>query len=64
MYYFISNETFFGIHLLYRGDKINKICRVLGVEWPQDPDETYELTEDNAKKMLAIHMRFRWESSQ
>jgi len=40
-------------------EKITKICQVLGVEWPHDPDETYELTEDNAKKILAIHMRFR-----
>ncbi|KAK3715936.1 hypothetical protein QZH41_016501 [Actinostola sp. cb2023] len=44
---------------LEKMEKITKICRVLGVEWPHDPDETYELTEDNAKKILAIHMRFR-----
>jgi hypothetical protein len=24
-----------------------------------DPDPTYELTTDNVKKILAIHMRFR-----
>ena len=33
--------------------------RVLGVEDTIDPDNTYELTSDNVKKMLAIHMRFR-----
>jgi hypothetical protein len=25
-----------------------------------DPDETYELTTDNVKKILAIYMRFRF----
>lgn len=24
-----------------------------------DPDDTYELTTDNVKKMLAIYLRFR-----
>ncbi|TNN72678.1 E3 ubiquitin-protein ligase rnf213-alpha [Liparis tanakae] len=45
--------------LLPRGEKIEKICNVLGIQWPLDPDETYELTTDNILKMLAIHMRFR-----
>ena len=36
-----------------------KLCMVLGVEDAIDPDDTYELTTDNVKKMLAIHMRFR-----
>ncbi|XP_013865501.1 E3 ubiquitin-protein ligase RNF213 [Austrofundulus limnaeus] len=44
---------------LPRYEKIERICRVLGIQWPLDPDETYELTTDNILKMLAIHMRFR-----
>ncbi|XP_026181025.1 E3 ubiquitin-protein ligase rnf213-alpha-like isoform X2 [Mastacembelus armatus] len=44
---------------LKRGEKIERICNVLGIQWPLDPDETYELTTDNILKMLAIHMRFR-----
>nr|XP_055046764.1 E3 ubiquitin-protein ligase rnf213-alpha-like isoform X2 [Misgurnus anguillicaudatus] len=44
---------------LPRSEKIERLCRVLGIEWPLDPDETYELTTDNILKMLAIHMRFR-----
>lgn len=44
---------------LPRWEKIERICRVLGIQWPIDPDETYELTTDNILKMLAIHMRFR-----
>jgi hypothetical protein len=27
-----------------------------------DPDDTYELTTDNVKKILAIYMRFRSEA--
>ncbi|XP_061079146.1 E3 ubiquitin-protein ligase rnf213-alpha [Conger conger] len=44
---------------LPRGEKIERLCNVLGIQWPFDPDETYELTTDNMLKMLAIHMRFR-----
>ena len=33
----------------------------MGVNWLYDPDSAYELTTDNVKKILAIHMRFRWE---
>ncbi|XP_041076276.1 E3 ubiquitin-protein ligase rnf213-alpha-like isoform X2 [Polyodon spathula] len=44
---------------LPRDKKIEYLCHVLGVMWPMDPDETYELTTDNMLKMLAIHMRFR-----
>ncbi|KAJ8398812.1 hypothetical protein AAFF_G00420090 [Aldrovandia affinis] len=44
---------------LPRGEKIERLCGVLGIQWPLDPDETYELTTDNILKMLAIHMRFR-----
>ncbi|XP_052062680.1 E3 ubiquitin-protein ligase rnf213-alpha-like isoform X2 [Mytilus californianus] len=44
---------------LPRHEKINKLCNVMGLEFPHDPDETYELTTDNVKKILAIYMRFR-----
>ncbi|XP_013916013.1 PREDICTED: E3 ubiquitin-protein ligase RNF213-like, partial [Thamnophis sirtalis] len=44
---------------LTRAEKIEKLCMVLGIQWPTDPDETYELTTDNILKMLAIEMRFR-----
>ncbi|CAC5380698.1 RNF213 [Mytilus coruscus] len=44
---------------LNRGEKIEKLCQVMGIEFPHDPDETYELTTDNVKKILAIYMRFR-----
>ena len=45
-----------------RCDKLSKMCRVLGIDPVHDPDETYELTADNVKKMLAIYMRFRFDS--
>ena len=32
----------------------------MGVQWLHDPDSAYELTTDNVKKILAIHMRFRY----
>ncbi|XP_066519298.1 E3 ubiquitin-protein ligase rnf213-alpha-like [Hoplias malabaricus] len=44
---------------LSRDEKIQCLCSVLGVKWPSDPDETYQLTTDNVLKMMAIHMRFR-----
>uniref|UniRef100_A0ABM5FN25 E3 ubiquitin-protein ligase RNF213 isoform X1 n=1 Tax=Pogona vitticeps TaxID=103695 RepID=A0ABM5FN25_9SAUR len=44
---------------LPRHEKIEKLCMVLGISWPIDPDETYELTTDNILKILAIEMRFR-----
>ncbi|XP_077384207.1 E3 ubiquitin-protein ligase rnf213-alpha-like isoform X2 [Festucalex cinctus] len=44
---------------LPRSDKIQRLCNVLGIKKPFDPDPTYELTTDNILKMLAIHMRFR-----
>ena len=43
----------------FREDKINQLCSVMGVNWLYDPDKAYELTTDNVKKILAIHMRFR-----
>ena len=36
----------------------------MGVEWPYDPDDSYELTTDNLKKILAIHMRFRYNGNR
>ncbi|XP_048586969.1 E3 ubiquitin-protein ligase rnf213-alpha-like isoform X2 [Nematostella vectensis] len=42
--------------------KIRKLCDVMGITWRVgmlDPDPNYELTIDNMKKILAIHMRFR-----
>ena len=41
-------------------EKLADLCRVLGVRsLAANPDKSYELTADNAKKILAIHMRFR-----
>ena len=45
--------------LRFREDKLNQLCSVMGVNWLYDPDRAYELTTDNVKKILAIHMRFR-----
>ncbi|KAL3881507.1 hypothetical protein ACJMK2_027939 [Sinanodonta woodiana] len=44
---------------LPRERKIERLCLVMGNEMPHDPDNTYELTTDNVKKILAIYMRFR-----
>ncbi|CAO2646302.1 E3 ubiquitin-protein ligase RNF213 [Lemmus lemmus] len=44
---------------LPRQEKLERLCLALGIEWPIDPDETYELTTDNMLKILAIEMRFR-----
>ncbi|XP_053396010.1 E3 ubiquitin-protein ligase rnf213-alpha-like [Mercenaria mercenaria] len=44
---------------LPRDQKIMKLCNVMGIEFPHDPDDTYELTTDNVKKIMAIYMRFR-----
>ncbi|XP_044530479.1 E3 ubiquitin-protein ligase RNF213 [Gracilinanus agilis] len=44
---------------LARSKKLEILCMVLGIQWPMDPDETYELTTDNILKILAIEMRFR-----
>ena len=33
----------------------------MGNDMVHDPDDTYELTTDNVKKILAIYMRFRYE---
>ena len=37
------------------------MATIMGLEDIHDPDETYELTADNVKKMLAIYMRFRFQ---
>lgn len=42
-----------------RHEKLEKLALALGIQWPMDPDETYELTTDNMLKILAIEMRFR-----
>ncbi|KAM8945658.1 LOW QUALITY PROTEIN: E3 ubiquitin-protein ligase RNF213 [Pelodytes ibericus] len=44
---------------LPRDEKISRLSMVLGIEWPFDPDDTYELTMDNILKILAIKMRLR-----
>ena len=31
----------------------------MGIDTLNDPDVTYQLTEDNLNKLLAIHMRLR-----
>ncbi|XP_057290514.1 E3 ubiquitin-protein ligase rnf213-alpha-like isoform X3 [Hydractinia symbiolongicarpus] len=45
--------------MLNRSEKLQILCRVMGLKYVQDPDPTYELTIDNMKKILAIHMRLR-----
>ena len=42
---------------------IERLGRVFGVDYPEDPDESYVLTSDNFLKMMAIHMRFRYITS-
>ena len=42
---------------------IHKIGMVMGLNRDlKDPDESYVLTADNVIKILAIHMRFRYEN--
>ena len=43
-----------------KGEMINKIGTVMGLDFVYDPDESYVLTLDNLIKMLAIQMRFRY----
>ncbi|KAM9432008.1 E3 ubiquitin-protein ligase rnf213-alpha-like [Clarias gariepinus] len=43
---------------LSREEQLDIICRVLGVQIIEDPDDTYQLTLDNVMKILAIHLRF------
>ncbi|XP_065676513.1 E3 ubiquitin-protein ligase rnf213-alpha-like isoform X2 [Hydra vulgaris] len=43
---------------LSRKSKLDILCRVIGMD-SFDPDPSYELTVDNMKKILAIHMRLR-----
>lgn len=44
---------------LPRKMQLEALCRVFGVSYTQDPDESYQLTLDNTMKMLAIHLRFQ-----
>ena len=44
----------------FREEKIAQLCSVMDVKRSDDPDSAYELTTDNVKKILAIHMRFRY----
>ncbi|KAK1330749.1 hypothetical protein QTO34_008687 [Cnephaeus nilssonii] len=44
---------------LPRHEKLERLCLALGIQWPVDPDDTYELTTDNMLKILAVEMRFR-----
>ena len=39
---------------------IERLWRVFGVDYGEDPDMSYVLTSDNFLKMMAIHMRFRY----
>ncbi|XP_060586365.1 E3 ubiquitin-protein ligase rnf213-alpha-like [Ruditapes philippinarum] len=46
---------------LPRHEKIVKLCKCMGLDMPHDPDDTYELTTDNVKKIMAIYIRFRYD---
>ena len=52
------NEDFDSIP---RSEKLKKMCLIMGIGFEEgfDPDKTYELTADNVKKILAIHMRLK-----
>ncbi|XP_074936539.1 E3 ubiquitin-protein ligase rnf213-alpha-like, partial [Phalacrocorax aristotelis] len=50
------NKTF---ETLSRTEQLEALCRVFGVKCQEDPDVSYQLTLDNAMKMLAIHLRFQ-----
>jgi hypothetical protein len=64
IYYFVIY-----VHVcVNREDRLVRLYRVLGLSEEEmfeedgeiiDPDDTYELTTDNVKKILAIYMRFR-----
>jgi hypothetical protein len=43
-----------------RRTMIEKIGKVMSLEWTNDPDPSYVLTVDNVIKIMAIHMRFRY----
>ena len=45
--------------LLDKAMKIEKLAKVMEIEWLIDPDPDYVLTLDNMRKILAILMRFR-----
>ncbi|XP_060597666.1 E3 ubiquitin-protein ligase rnf213-alpha-like [Ruditapes philippinarum] len=44
--------------MLRRMEKIARLRSIMGIESNDDPDDSYELTTDNVKKMMAIYMRF------
>ena len=44
---------------LNRREQIEKITNIMGINNFSDPDPSYQLTEDNVNKLLAIHMRIR-----
>ncbi|XP_053396015.1 E3 ubiquitin-protein ligase rnf213-alpha-like [Mercenaria mercenaria] len=46
---------------LSRHDKIMRLCIFMGIQYPHDPDENFILTTDIVKKIMAIHMRFRYD---
>ena len=48
------------VFLLYRPQKLEMLRRVMGADGNHDPDPTYELTIDNMKKLLAVHVRLRY----
>ncbi|CAG2186352.1 RNF213 [Mytilus edulis] len=64
----VEDENFVELYAMRRTwetrcDKLAKLCDVMGVATQRDPDESYELTTDNVKKILAIYMRFRIQDS-
>ncbi|ESO09860.1 hypothetical protein HELRODRAFT_190307 [Helobdella robusta] len=60
---FDNLNSYFGVTyiwiLLRRMEKLQKMCLVMGKEYMHDPDNTFELTADNVKKLMAIYMRFK-----
>nr|XP_039248269.1 E3 ubiquitin-protein ligase rnf213-alpha-like isoform X1 [Styela clava] len=44
---------------LKRIEKLRVLCQFMGISKVFDPDPTYELTTDNALKMLAVYMRLQ-----
>ena len=50
-----------GLFFCFRFTMIEKLCFVMGIQYMSDPDDSYVLTTDNMKKMMAIQMRFRYK---
>ena len=59
--------NFYIFDMFYRKDMIERLWRVFGVDYGEDygedPDASYVLTSDNFLKMIAIHMRFRYNDN-